>query len=1105
MRKLKVLSTFLFVVLVSGLCPARVICVDADASGGNDGTNWTNAFNYLQDALIAAAAGDEIRVAGGIYYPDLSSANPVWMGNRQVSFALKSGVAVLGGYAGVGEPDPNERDMSIYETVLSGDLAGNDVWIGDVHSLWDDTTHDENSYCVVVADNTNTLTILDGFTISGGNADSYDYGYRGGAILITGGGLTVSRCRMVGNLGGDGGAIGCFGNGSTVISNCFIGGNWASDCGGGAYVKSGSVEFRNCVFSGNSAEDWGGGGVFQSEGNSRFINCTFSGNWASDGGSGVYIVGGSAEFVSCIVYEQISMYAATADFRYCNVPEGVPGEGNIHTDPNFVDADGIDNIFGTADDGLMLKADSPCIDAGDPNRVLLEGETDLADRQRIANNRIDIGAYEFGDCSSLAAHWKLDETAGAVARDSAGDSDGELIGWVSWHPEEGRIDGAAGFDGVGEFINCGKNSAFDIRDRITVCAWIKVEQFTRQWQAIVTKGDSAWRLQGAGNQSYPGALEFACSGLDVPGTTWGNVVGTIRVDDGRWHHAAGVYDGSRISLYVDGILDVSSTATGQISVNDYDVLIGENAERTDRFWKGMIDDVRVYNHALTPQQIVELANPPATYHVDTRNGDDLNDGLSRATAFKTIQAAISQEKTVDGDTILVWPGVYNEEVYFWGKAITVRSAADAAVIEVQMPAGYAFTFHFNEGPGSVLSNFVIRNSPGAVFCNWARPTIRNLTVVNNGIGIEVYGGMNPDISNCIFWNNRYGNIASETGDCPGRYCWDWMPPKATAHWRMDDGQGGTMLDSVGSSNGTLYGNAHYAPGQMAGALELDGDGDYVIIPNNPAISVGRGSYAISAWIRPVRVDDIRVVLGKMTGATDKEYLIYIDKGRLRLDVENQNNNGRTYSVPVVKAGVWQHVGVVFNRSSLTAVFYHNGVPVATGDTQYPITLPPDVFSANLWIGMRSDMSYEERAFAGRIDNLMIFNRVISAEEMTAVYNSGLDVGFGDATSNDFHLRSEKGRYVPLDPTVNGGIEGLWTFDDTTSICIDAGDPQIDPLGEKLPNGGRLNQGAYGGTACASMSEWPLKGDLNHDGAVDLLDIAVMAGDWLRVLPWAAGR
>ena len=64
----------------------------------------------------------------------------------------------------------------------------------------------------------------------------------------------------------------------------------------------------------------------------------------------------------------------------------------------------------------------------------------------------------------------------------------------------------------------------------------------------------------------------------MPVMPGGNIEGNIRVDDGQWHHVAGVYDGTRMSLYVDGVLDATSAASGRININGYDVLIGGNAE-----------------------------------------------------------------------------------------------------------------------------------------------------------------------------------------------------------------------------------------------------------------------------------------------------------------------------------------------------------------------------------------------------------------------------------------------------------------------------------------------------------------------------------------------
>lgn len=134
---------------------------------------------------------------------------------------------------------------------------------------------------------------------------------------------------------------------------------------------------------------------------------------------------------------------------------------------------------------------------------------------------------------------------------------------------------------------------------------------------------------------------------------------------------------------------------------------------------------------------------------------------SRQPSYSTIQAAI--EAARDGDTILVWPGVYREEITFRGKAITVRSAADAAVITA--PNGYACSFQGAESPRSILSNFVITGcGEGGIFCDvGASPTLKNLTIAKNTIGIQTFGGADPDIINCIIWENTVSSLFAWSG------------------------------------------------------------------------------------------------------------------------------------------------------------------------------------------------------------------------------------------------------------------------------------------------------------------------------------------------------
>jgi hypothetical protein len=201
------------------------------------------------------------------------------------------------------------------------------------------------------------------------------------------------------------------------------------------------------------------------------------------------------------------------------------------------------------------------------------------------------------------AWWKLDDGSGDVAVDSSGnDLNGALLGNPSW--ADGALAGALQFDGDGDYVDFGNDQKFDIASQITISAWIKVNAFNREWQAIVTKGDSSWRLQRDGSNSV---IEFACTGLLVPGNRWGKVLGNTSVNDSQWHHVAGTYDGSQICLYVDGALDTSSNAAGSININEHSVYIGENVEKPERFWNGLIDDVRIYSYALSADEITAAA------------------------------------------------------------------------------------------------------------------------------------------------------------------------------------------------------------------------------------------------------------------------------------------------------------------------------------------------------------------------------------------------------------------------------------------------------------------------------------------------------------------
>ena len=223
-----------------------------------------------------------------------------------------------------------------------------------------------------------------------------------------------------------------------------------------------------------------------------------------------------------------------------------------------------------------------------------------------ADGKVVTGRVAKFATSGLIAWWKLDEAKGTKAEDAVGHQfTGNVVGKPNWAPEGGRIGGAMDLDGRSAFINCGRAPEFDFGDGMTVAAWIKVREFNKPSQAIVTKGDTAWRLQ---REKETGMVTFSFNtGTEVekPEQKLLKLVSKRRVDDGKWHHVAGVSDGRRAALYVDGELEASAEAK-PIAQNSAPVMIGCNAAAYERRFNGWIDEVRLYGYGLREAEVKAL-------------------------------------------------------------------------------------------------------------------------------------------------------------------------------------------------------------------------------------------------------------------------------------------------------------------------------------------------------------------------------------------------------------------------------------------------------------------------------------------------------------------
>jgi hypothetical protein len=191
---------------------------------------------------------------------------------------------------------------------------------------------------------------------------------------------------------------------------------------------------------------------------------------------------------------------------------------------------------------------------------------------------------------SLVAWYRFDGNAD----DSSGNNiHGTEMGNPTYEP--GVFGQAISLDGDGDYVDCGLDPKLDITDFITFTYWIKVVEFDKQWNTVISRGDDSWRSSRADLNNF---MEAA-----VGGTTGNYTYGVTDVDDGEWHHVGWVYDGTMNYLYVDGEVDATEASTGQITVSSYPLYIGDNSQATGRFWTGLIDDVLIFNRALTQEEV----------------------------------------------------------------------------------------------------------------------------------------------------------------------------------------------------------------------------------------------------------------------------------------------------------------------------------------------------------------------------------------------------------------------------------------------------------------------------------------------------------------------
>lgn len=352
--------------------------VKQNALSGNNGLNWANAFNSLQTALNISQPGDTIKVAKGIYNPGTT--------NTQY-FTLKDSVLLLGGYPDSGNPGNNDRDIGVFQSVLSGEIGT---------SIQTDNTR------LILNISGIKGVVVDGFIIEKGYESSSG---NEGPVIISNSNATISRCVIRNNINGKNAAGFNVLNSNLLSINNIFENNYSGGFDSTAAVISSklnsSVELINNVIAKNRSKFI----LNLSDSRMKLYSSTIFKN------TGYNLVhdSSSLEIRNSIFYFNGSGYITDTSSFYKDVYSNlvitntitenffIPGSFLFNTAPKFKDTSrvaGQDNVYFSADDGLnLINPCSPAINAG-ANEYCTQYNFDIKNQARVKNGTTDLGAYE---------------------------------------------------------------------------------------------------------------------------------------------------------------------------------------------------------------------------------------------------------------------------------------------------------------------------------------------------------------------------------------------------------------------------------------------------------------------------------------------------------------------------------------------------------------------------------------------------------------------------------------------------------------------------------------------------------------------------------------
>lgn len=633
-------------------------------------------------------------------------------------------------------------------------------------------------------------------------------------------------------------------------------------------------------------------------------------------------------------------------------------------------------------------------------------------------------------------HWAFDEATGSVAIDSSENNiQGMLMNGPVW--AEGIRNNAIQLDGLNDRIECGTNSALDMaEDNFTISTWVKLDVSQVSYPTIVAKGGSSRKNAGYWFFLANSKLYFLM-GDGVTRISANSDI--VNINDNSWHHiAVTVERNGNAVFYLDGYnsgtYDVSNFFGKKVSNPTKNFTIGSLENSSTTFLKGLLDDFRIYNRALTGSEIANLAVLPqsaetliAYWEFDENYGTIAIDSSANCFCGNLINGpewtvgskghAISFDGQNDKVEFVSDPaldmGISDMSIAAWLKMGTNQLSYPTIVSKggtSNTNAGYWFYTNGTEikfaiGDGNERKSSS-SNSINILDNDWHHVAI---TVDRDENAIFYLDGENVGSSDISSFKNKnisnpskdltVGSAASSSttyfnGSIDGVRIFssalDGQKIDSLANIRdcdiavyltFDENSGNVAFDSSENGNdGVLENGPSWETGVIGNSVQFDGRNDKINCGNAQELEMSTDDITIATWVNmpPSQASYSSIFSKGGYVNTNAGYWLYLRNGALHFSIADGTdqflfNSDNNY----ITDNSWHHIAISIKRDS-TLSFFIDGENAGTYDATSFQNLNITNTEESLIIG---SADYRPTYFKGKIDEFRVYRRALTESEI----------------------------------------------------------------------------------------------------------------------------